>query len=84
MSFYICIGRWLTKIHHDRLMARLRASAKAQRTYLMWLQILDTSDYNPEEMQSHNDEIARITRTVNHLEGLMKDLHLSDNFNMYI
>lgn len=84
MSILIRIGEWLVKTHHDRLIKRLVVSAKAQRRYVMWLQETETDGMSDYEIRMHHEEIERAISVVFHLEGLIKDLRISDNFSMYI
>lgn len=84
MSILIRIGNWFSNYHHRRLLGRLRMSADAQRRFLLDLATVGTNNFSRSELMMHRMEIERITRTINHLEGLINDLKISDNFNLYI
>ena len=84
MSFLIRLDRWFSKIHHDRLVARLRASVTRQRTHLELLEELDPRDMTPKEREEWRDEKGRVIMIITHLEGLIKSLKIDDNLFMSI
>ena len=83
-SIWIRMGAWFSTIHHRRLMARLDASIRAQRTHLALIQELECDVLTPDGKRWIQTEKERLILIVSHLEGLKKELKTSDTSFMYI